>query len=209
MNATRWRGWLPALAVTLLLISYTPAEAQNLALGKPAIDESGRWNGQAQYDGNNITDGVICELDQNEKGTGMSSYWLAPEGQLGHTVTIDLQAPTLITEIHLRNTHNAQFNDRNTFDFQIDAANAITTCSDSSGYRNIVNLVNPVTILQGQLTSYDMVNCPDEIPPDIFDATSGLTTGGQKFQYLRFTALDSYHSSNNTGLNELEVYGTQ
>jgi hypothetical protein len=51
--------------------------------------------------------------------------------------------------------------------------------------------------------------CPDEIPPDIFNATSGLTTGGQMFRYIQFQAINSYHTNNNVGLNEMEIYGSQ
>jgi hypothetical protein len=213
MKTARWRGCLPLVAATLLLICSAPAEAQkpNLALNKPVIDESSQWSSGAatvhQYDGAHITDGLVCEIDQNEGGSYISSFWLGAEGQANQTVTIDLQAPTLITEIHLRNTHNAQFNDRNTLDFQIDAANDVQTCGQ--GNRKFTTLVNPVTILMGQLSDVDGVTCPDEIPPDIFDATLGLTTGGIAFRYLQFTALDSYHPSNNVGLNELEVYGSQ
>ena len=106
---------------------------------------------------------------------------------------------TPLSEIHLRNTHNAQFNDRNTMDFQIDAANDVLVCGQGTD-RQFTALVNPVTILMGQLSDVDGITCPDEIPPDIFNATSGLTTGGQMFRYIQFQAIDSYHSSNNVGL---------
>ncbi|HLJ92330.1 MAG TPA: hypothetical protein VKU02_03975 [Gemmataceae bacterium] len=219
MRTALWRGCLFVLAVALLGIYGAPAQAQsmNLALNKPVIDESSQWSSAPvykldpglQYAGSNITDGNVCELDQNEGGNGISSYWIGAEGKINQTLTLDLEAPTLITEIHLRNTHNAQFNDRNTMDFQIDASLDIQVCSDASGTRSITNLVNPVTILVGTLSSVDGISCPDEIPPDIFDSTNGLTTAGQRFRYLQFTALDSYHASNNVGLNELEVYGSQ
>jgi len=214
MKTARWRGRLPLLAVTLLLIWSIPAAAQkpNLALNKPVVDESSQWASGAatvhQYDGAHVTDGLVCEVDQNEGGSYVSSFWLGAEGQANQTLTIDLQAPTLITEIHLRNTHNAQFNDRNTLDFQIDAATDVQVCGQGTD-RQFTTLVNPVTILMGQLSDVDGITCPDEIPPDIFDSSSGLTTGGQAFRYLQFTALDSYHPSKNVGLNELEVYGSQ
>ena len=209
MKAAHWHGCLPVLAATLLLIYGTPAKAQNLALSKPVIDQSSRWNAQNQYDASHVTDGIVCESNQNEGGSGISSYWIGAEHLVNQTLTIDLEAPTLITEIHLRNTHNAQYNDRNTLDFQIDASNDLSVCSDVSGTRQIISLANPVTILVAQLSNVDRIVCPDEIPPDIFDSTSGLSTGGQIFRYLQFTAIDSYHSSNNVGLNEFEVYGSQ
>jgi hypothetical protein len=185
MKTAHQRGCLPLFAVTLLLIYSGPAEAQkpNLALNKPLFDQSSEWNNTNQYNGSHITDGIVCEIDQNEGGSGISSFWLGAEGQLKQTVTIDLQAPTLITEIHLRNTHNAQFNDRNTMDFQIDAANDVQSCT--IGSKTISGLLNPVTILMGTLSSVDGITCPDEIPPDIFDSTSGLSTGGTAFRYIQ------------------------
>jgi hypothetical protein len=215
MKTARWRGCLPLLAVTLLILCCAPAEAQkpNLALNKPLVDQSSEWNGTDQYNGSHVTDGIVCEIDQNEGGTGISSYWLGAEGKLNQSVTIDLQKPTMITEVHLRNTHNAQYNDRNTMDFKIDAANDVTTCG--TGKKTITTLVNPVTILMGTVSDVDGITCPDEIPPDIFDSKSGLNTGGVAFRYVQFTAINSYHDPNvdgkntNVGLNEFEVYGSQ
>jgi hypothetical protein len=122
-------------------------------------------------------------------------------------VTIDLQVPTLITEIHLRNTHNAQYNDRNTMDFMIEGANDVQSCT--VGSKTISDIVHPVVILMGTLSDVDGIVCPDEIPPDIFDSHTGLSTGGVAYRYLKFTAINSYHPNNNVGLNELEVYGSQ
>jgi hypothetical protein len=214
-----WHNCLPLFAVTVLFIHSATATAQgtNLALHKPLVDQSSEWNNTDQYNGSHITDGLVCESDQNEGGTNVSSFWLCRESGSTklppETVTIDLQTPTMITEIHLRNTHNAQFNDRNTFNFQIDAGNDV--CVGGEGITQRTLLMNPVTILIGQLSDVDAINCPDEIPPDIFDSTSGLTTGGVAFRYIQFIAIDSYHSAanmgnmNNRGLNELEVYGSQ
>src|SRR5207302_6625472 len=107
----------------------------------------------------------------------------------------DRQVQTLVTEVDLRNTHNAPCDDRNTMDFQIDAGNSgIQTFTCTAGRISVTStdLVNPVTILKGTLSNVDgMGLCPnlDEIPPDIFDNTNGLNTGGQKFQYLLFFAI--------------------
>lgn len=209
MKTALWRGGLPFFAVTLLLIYSAPAAAQgpNLALKKPIFGQSSEWNNTDQYNGAHITDGIVCEIDQNEGGSGVSSYWLGAEGQVNQSVTIDLGAPTTITEIHLRNTHNAQYNDRNTMDFQINAANDVQSCT--IGNQTITGLLNPVVILMGVLSDVDGITCPDEIPPDIFDATSGLNTGGVAYRYLQFQAINSYHTNNNVGLNEMEVYGSQ
>jgi hypothetical protein len=198
---------MSALTVLLIYSANVTAQGTNLALKKPLQSQSHEWNNTDQYNGSHVVDGIVCEIDQNEGGTGISSFWLGLEGTLNETVTIDLQMPTLITEIHLRNTHNAQFNDRNTMDFQINAANDITSCT--VGTQTISGLMNPVTILMGVLSDVDGITCPDEIPPDVFNSTSGLTTGGQMFRYVQFQATDSYHTNNNVGLNEMEIYGSQ
>ncbi len=211
MKAARWRDCLPILAVPIVFIACTQAEAQgpNLALNKPVIDQSTQWNDSPQFGGQNVTDGNVCEIDQNEGGAGLSSYWLGSEqSQFGQYVTIDLQVPTLITEIHLRNTHNAQFNDRATQDFQIEAGN--TTAVGGTLLKPTVTLTDAVVILTGTLSNIDSIICPDEIPPDIFDASAGLMTGGQRFRYIRFVTVDAYGGKGkNIGLNEIEVYGSQ
>lgn len=215
MNAPRWRGCLPIFAATLLLISSTQAKAQgpNLALNKPCIDQSTQWNNTPQYNCQGVTDGIVCEMDQNEGGAGISSYWLGSEQlQFGQYVTVDMQAPTLIKEIHLRNTHNAQFNDRNTMDFQIEAGNV--TAVGGTLLNPSVTIVDAVVILQGTMSSADLhappYFCPDdEIPADVFDKGSGLDTGGKAFRYIRFVTINSYHNNKDVGLNELEVYGSQ
>jgi hypothetical protein len=213
MNAVCWRGCLALFAATLLMISSAPVWAQtppvNLALNKPVIDQSTRWDDSAQYDGQNITDGMICELDGNENGPGMSSYWLGSEQwERGQYVTIDLQAATNITEIHLRNTRNAGFNDRGTLDFQIEAGNNIAV--GGTLLKPDVTITDAVVILMGTLSQVDSsVQCPTPIPPDIFDATKGLNTGGGAFRYIRFVTIDANNVNKNVGLNELEIYGSQ
>src|SRR5437899_12324288 len=111
MKTVSWHCCLPLFVVTLLLMYSAPAAAQNLALNKPLFDQSSEWNNTDQYNGSHITDGIVCEINQQEGGSGISSYWLGAERKIGESVTIDLGAPTLITEIHLRNSHNAQYND--------------------------------------------------------------------------------------------------
>jgi hypothetical protein len=210
MKTASWRRHWPLLAITLLFVYAGAAGAQgpNLALMKPLAGQSGEWNGTDQYNGSHVTDGLVCEVDQNEGGAGVSSYWLGREGILTEYVIIDLGAPTMITEIHLRNTHNAQYNDRNTMDFVINGDNSLTSCTTINN-QVIVNLANPVMILMGVLSDVDGITCPDEIPPDIFDPSTGLNTGGVAYRYVQFVAVDSYHPSKDTGLNEMEVYGTQ
>jgi hypothetical protein len=213
MKAAHWRGCLPLLAATLWLTYAVPAQAQgtpppNLALMKPVIDQSTRWDDQAQFDGQNVTDGNVCENDGNENGPGMASYWRASDDwEKGQYVTIDLQAPTTINEIHLRNTHNASFNDTGTLDFQIEAGNTLGV--GGTLFRPSVTIPDAVVILMGTLSNVDSTICPTPIPGDIFDSTNGLNTGGQAFRYVRFVTIDANHENKNVGLNEIEIYGSQ
>lgn len=213
MKVARWRGCSALFAATLLVISSAPACAQqappNLALNKPVIDQSTRWDDSPQFDGQNVTDGMICELDGNENGTGMSSYWLGSEDwERGQYVTIDLQTATTITEIHLRNTRNAGFDNRGTADFQIEAGNNIAV--GGTLLKPSVTITDAVVILMGTLSPVDpSIQCPTPIPPNIFDSTTGLNTGGQAFRYIRFVTIDATQLNKNVGLNELEVYGSQ
>jgi hypothetical protein len=213
MKAAHWRGCLPLFAATLGLVCSVSAEAQgppppNLALKKPVIDQSTRWDDQEQFDGQNVTDGNVCEMDQNEGGPGVASFWIASDDwEKGQYVTIDLQAPTAITEIHLRNTHNATFNDRGTAEFQIEAGNTLGV--GGTLFRPSVTITDAVVILMGTLSPVDSTYCPTPIPPAIFDATTGLTTGGQAFRYIRFVTISAEHANKNVGLNEIEIYGSQ
>jgi hypothetical protein len=213
MKAAHWRGCLPLLAATLCLTYSVPAQAQgtpppNLALNKPVIDQSARWYDLPQFDGQNVTDGNVCENDGNENGPDMASYWLASDHwEKGQYVTIDLQAPTMITEIHLRNTRNATFNDHGTADFQIEAGNTIGV--GGTLFRPSVTIPDAVPILTGTLSKADSVICPTPIPPDIFDSTTGLNTGGQAVRYIRFVTINANNDNQNVGLNEIEIYGTQ
>jgi hypothetical protein len=196
MQSVIRRGCLALAAVALLLSYGATAEAQDLALGKPVIDESGDWGHQFgagnQYFGQDVTDGVNFESNQNEKGPGMSSYWLGREGTLGEYVTVDLQAPVLIGEIDLRNTSNAFFHDRSTKNFHIDASNAV----DASNH-----LISPTTILSGMLAPDDNL-----FPLDKVAQQFPVNTGGLSYRYIRFTADTSNLTNNNVGLNEIEVF---
>jgi hypothetical protein len=179
----------------LLLTSATSATAQNVALRKPVVDGSGAYAAEPYYRGQfnafQVTDGLIDEPVQR-------GYWLEKEDMDGQGFfTLDLGDQYALSQIDLRNTHNAQFNDRGTRDFEILGANAITPAHD---------LVNPVNVVSGTLTQRSgAADDTTPIPADTF------TASGQ-FRYLRFRALSAYSDAanyNNPGLNEIEVIGTR
>jgi hypothetical protein len=149
-------------------------------------NESGHWNGAAQFVSTNVIDGNFTEPPFGGEGGSGEHEWLAPEGTLGSNFTLDLGSKVLIDQIDLYNTHNGTFNDRGTQNFHILAGNAI----DGTGA-----LTGPTTnILTGTLsdTSGQAV-----IIPNVF----GLHTG--QFRYLQFFVDTA--KGNNGGLNEIAV----
>ena len=173
----------------------TPPPRNNLALGKPIIDGSSSWDGEA-FDGgtfpaNRVTDGSVADA-----ADGRSSYWLGSENAADEFFTLDLGDLYTIEEIDLRNTHNRQFNDRGTEEFVVFAAAEVDENNE---------LIDPVVMLSGSLR-----NTSGESPIDaeIFTEANGLVIGDAR--YLKFQALTFYSSATNggAGLNEIEVYGT-
>src|SRR5687767_8086480 len=168
-------------------------ELVNVALNKPVIAGSGAYSNNpfdvpdaaGNFIAQNVTDGSTSDLfGQN--------YWLGREGTLNESFTLDLGQSVQIEEIHLRNTHNTQHNDRGTDHFEIWASQSV----DASR-----QLVNPTRILTGNLTDVDGLS---EIPADRFTPTNGLVVSSAR--YLRFIGITANNSGNNIGLNEIEVY---
>ena len=87
-------------------------------------------------------------------------------------------------------THNQQWNDRGTLDFEVSASTSVNGSN---------LLVSPQTILTGTLSN---VADQDPIIADVFTSDNGLTEVTAR--YLRFDSLTAV--MNNAGLNEIEVY---
>jgi hypothetical protein len=160
----------------------------------PIIDGNGAYFAEpfnsGTYPASKVVDGA--------PGDSTGSFWLGPEGVAPSYFTIDLEHPDInvnhVAEIRLRNTHNANFNDRGTRDFRVWAADAV----DGSN-----QLINPTVILEGRLPNVAGLNPP---PDTVFTAANGLTETDAR--YLKFEALSAYYGANNVGLNEFEVFET-
>jgi hypothetical protein len=164
-----------------------PPSGANVALGKTVINGSSAYNGlpfnQGSFPASNVTDGSSSDV------FGLN-YWLGSDGDPTQFFILDLGSEYEITGIHLRNTHNTQYNDRGTLNFTVSAANSVNGSN---------LLVSPQTILSGTLSN---VASQDPIEADIFTADNGLTEITAR--YLLFDSLTAIQ--NNAGLNEIEVY---
>jgi len=159
----------------------------NVALGKSVINGSSALNGPAFNQGAFSADRVV---DGSTNDVHSSNYWLGEDAVPTQFFVLDLGQDYEITEIHLRNTHNQQWNDRGTINFTITAATSV----DGSNL-----LVSPQTILSSSLSN---VANQDPIIADEFTSANGLTETTAR--YLRFDSLTA--TNNNAGLNEIEVY---
>jgi len=177
-------------------LAAAPDPASNYAGGKPAISGSGAYNGvpfdQGSFPASRVTDGKFGD-------NSADSFWLGSDGQPNQYITIDLEAQVPIELIGLRNTHNAQYNDRGTKSFRIWASNQVDAGNQ---------LVSPVLILDSQLQAFTGPAGDRRIPAQLFTSGNGLTPGA--YRYIRFeTHDDSAFGNGNVGLNEIYVSGVR
>lgn len=167
--------------------STPPPSGSNVALGKAVINGSSAYNGlpfdQGAFPAQRVTDGSTTDVHS-------SNYWLGTNGDPTQFFILDLGTEYDITEIHLRNTHNDQWNDRGTLNFTVSASTSVNGSN---------LLLSPQTILTGTLSNVANQN---PIEADVFTAGNGLTETTAR--YLRFDSLTAVQ--NNAGLNEIEVY---
>ena len=167
---------------------YNLGNVFNLAYGQPVIDDSGPYS--ASYSADRVTDGSVSDTITNG-----STYWLGSDGDPTEYFTLDLGASQPIGSIALRNTHNQAPDDRGTRTFEIWASDAVDVSNQ---------LVDPVKILEGTLTTSRGPNGDTLIPLDIFNEYNGLKPGS--YQYLRFDTLSSSFRWDHVGLNEIQVF---
>jgi hypothetical protein len=174
---------------------YDLTTGYNLAANAPIIDGSQSYNGvpfnSGDFPASRVTDGKLTD-------SFADSYWLAPDGVTNAYFTVDLGESMDIQTLTLRNTHNAQHNDRGTRDFQVWASNSV----DGSN-----QLVNPTLILDGTLTTSMGGNGDADVPLDTFTYLNGLQPGS--YRYLRFethSAAFALAGDNEVGFNEIQVF---
>jgi hypothetical protein len=146
----------------------------------------------------NAQTGSITEPNQD------GSYWLNTDnGPANAYIVIDLGAQYHITSFDLFNTHNANFNDRGTGDFSIEASNSIGAGPGGSVGSDLAGTV--VTLLSSTL-----LPSADGGP---IAAQSFTSSDTGSYQYIRFSPHSVATSGvpfgvNNYGLNELRVFET-
>jgi hypothetical protein len=165
------------------------SDLSNIAYGAPIVDGSGAWSGGTPGVGEtfngggfpaaHVTDGVAIE-SETLVGGGEGDWWLGREQTLNEFFTLDLGTAQDIGRIDLLNTHNRQFNDRGTADFNIQGS---------------LDGTNFFPIVDGTLAN--AAGSGSNIPVESFDVDSNA-------RYLRFEA-ESYYGSS-SGLNEIRVF---
>ncbi len=207
-----------SLAVTAFLSgSAFAAVGPNLALGKPVVGGSGAWDGAAPggapYDGGQFpaqfvtdngldTDGDPTNNSPMGEGDGVS--WLGKEADVTEDFVLDFGLPTRFGSFTLVNTHNRQFNDRGTGDFQIFGSNTVAPRATTETGAGGVDLVNPVLLTSGTLGPYQ-IQANDPIEPQEF-----FTSNTAPFQYVRFNTLTALPQPGpalfGVGLNEFRAF---
>ena len=169
----------------------TMAPPRNLALGRTVINGSGAYNQNpfnVSEGANNFT--ALRVTDGSDRDVFGTNYWLGRQGTANEWFILDLGAPVDVRWLLLRNTHNTQYNDRGTRNFQVWGAGAV----DASNL-----LVSPTLMLTGLLQDVDGQN---PILGQAFTSQNGLATGSVR--YLKFQVVSNEPSG--AGLNEIEVF---
>ena len=121
------------LAALIVGVAVGPAQAANIALGKPATGTylDGRFPMSA------ATDGLTSDTTHLGGSKDLDNYWLAPNGATGAgaTFTLDLLGVYDISEINLVNTRNLQHSggDSGTNAFQL------STSEDGTIFTSLLN----------------------------------------------------------------------
>ena len=212
---------LPRLLFGLALVASFNRSAfaevgPNLALSKPVVGGSGSWSGAApagnsynvgQFSAQLVTDNGL-DTDANLTNNSpmfedQNVIWLGKEADVVEDFVIDFGAPTRFGSFALVNTHNAQFNDRGTGDFQIFGSNTVTQRGTTETGAGGVDLVNPVLLTSGTMAYQLQVDDPIE-PQEFF------TSNTAPFQYVRFNALSALPQppggTFGVGLNEFRAF---
>lgn len=182
------------VVLTFLSGSALAAVGPNLALGKPVVGGSGSWFNDApngnpynsgQFSAQLVTDsGLDTDLDPTNNSPLMEDQtviWLGKEKDLTEDFVLDFLTATSFGSFTLVNTHNAQFNDRGTGDFQIFGSNTVAPRPTTETGAGGVDLVSPVLLSSGTLNY--QIQADDPIEPQEF-----LSANTAPFRYIRFNA---------------------
>jgi len=146
--------------------------------------------------------GTITEPAQD------GSYWLnSDNGPANAYIVIDLGAGFQLASFDLFNTHNANFGDRGTGSFLIQASNSIAPGVGSSSGSDLSGTI--VTLVSGTLLAAN----PSPLSGPLV-AQTFLSSNSGTFRYIRFSpqSVASFNApccgTNVYGLNELRAFDT-
>ncbi len=100
--------------------AFTGTVTTNVALGGAIIEVSSTY--AADFSVNHVIDGRT-----DEATTSPSTYWITPNAATNADFILDLQRNYSITSVSLFNTHNRQYNDRGTAQFELWAGDGMST----------------------------------------------------------------------------------
>jgi hypothetical protein len=189
----------PVLLLSLILPLAADA-AQILLAPANVIGYNGVYN-TGTYGADNILDAQIGAISEQAQD---GSYWInSDNGPANAYIVIDLGSTFHLASFTLFNTHNANFNDRGTGDFSIEAANAVGIGPGGSvGF----DLAGPIaTLVTGTLTAASQAVDP-LVAQNFTSSDSGL------YRYIRFSPHSVAVSgspccgANVYGLNELRAF---
>jgi hypothetical protein len=100
--------------------AFTGTVTTNVARGGAIIEASSTY--AADFTANHVIDGLT-----DEAATSPSTYWLVADAATNADFILDLQRSYSIKSVSLFNTHNRQFNDRGTAQFELWVGDAIST----------------------------------------------------------------------------------
>lgn len=182
-----------------LLVASVPAVFGTPLILAPAnvIGYYGQYS--ATFTASSILDNQAGPINEPAQD---GSYWLnLDNGPVNAYIVIDLGALYHITSFDLFNTHNANFGDRGTGDFSIEAGNSIGV-GIGSGFDLSGGFV---TLVSGTLAAANPATNP------LVWGSFGSSDNGF-YRYIRFSphTVASFNApccgANNYGLNELRIY---
>ncbi len=194
--------------VAVALLGQSVAQATNIALNAPVINQSSIGNLIGPNfvvanvdDGQGVTTnqlGVTASENYND-----GSYWLNYSTGTEFFI-LDLGAPSPIGQIRIANTDNGVYGDRQGDTFEVLASN--TLGSGTAGVLGVDDngtyLVSPVTLVNSVLTP----PTSGSITFDVFNP-SGANLGS--YQYIEYVQLSAVVGTGHYsgGLNEFQVIG--
>jgi hypothetical protein len=146
--------------------------------------------------------GIITEPSQD------GSYWLnSDNGPANAYVVIDLGAAFHLASFDLFNTHNANFGDRGTGAFSIEASNSIVPGAPGSSGSDLSGFVTLALVPVGPLAAENPTPLNGPLTAQTF-----LSSDPGSYRYIRFSphSVASFNApccgANVYGLNELRVF---